>query len=249
MAIGTICACAMGTALPSFALLWGNMTNSFGDNDKMVGTSREVMFNFIEIGVGAIFAGWGMFGCWMMTGERQGIACRKQYLKSLLGQEIGWFDTINQSELSTKFATDSFAFQEAIGEKVSTLIMTIAMFIAGFTIAFIKGWLMTLVSLASLPAIGLGGYLYSTAIAKKDSELEKEYSEAGGKAEQAIAGIKTVKQLNGEQFEADKYSETLVNVTKNSTKYGVFIGIGLGSLFGFMLMSYSLGFWFGSNCV
>lgn len=89
----------------------------------------------------------------------------------MLKQEIGWFDTINQSELATKFATDSFSFQEAIGEKVSTLIMTIAMFIAGFAIAFSKGWTMTLVCIASLPAIGLGGYLYSTAIAKKDTEL------------------------------------------------------------------------------
>jgi ATP-binding cassette subfamily B (MDR/TAP) protein 1 len=167
MVLGTICACAMGTALPSFALLWGNMTNSFSDSNKMVDSSREVMYQFIYIGLGALVAGWGMFASWMITGERQGIACRKEYLRSLLRQEIGWFDTINQSELSTKFATDSFAFQEAIGEKVSTLIMTIAMFIAGFVIAFIKGWLMTLVTLASLPAIGLGGYLYSTAIAKK----------------------------------------------------------------------------------
>jgi ATP-binding cassette, subfamily B (MDR/TAP), member 1 len=86
MAVGTICACAMGTALPSFALLWGNMTNSFSDPDKMVDASWGVMFNFIEIGVGAVFAGWGMFGCWMITGERQGIACRKQYLQSLLKQ-------------------------------------------------------------------------------------------------------------------------------------------------------------------
>ena len=74
------------------------------------------------------------------------------------------------------------------------------MFIAGFVIAFVKGWLMTLVSLATLPAIGLGGYLYSTAIAKKDTDLETEYGEAGGMAEQAIAAVKTVKQLNGEQF-------------------------------------------------
>lgn len=29
MILGTICASAMGAALPSFALLWGNMTNSF----------------------------------------------------------------------------------------------------------------------------------------------------------------------------------------------------------------------------
>ena len=63
-----------------------------------------------------------MFACWMITGERQGVACRKDYLKSLLRQEIGWFDTINQSELSTKFATDCFAFQGAIGEKMSSII-------------------------------------------------------------------------------------------------------------------------------
>ncbi len=75
--------------------------------------------------------------------------------------------------------------------------MTFSMFIAGFVIAFVKGWLMTLVTLAALPALGFGGYLYSVATARKDTELEKEYSEAGGMAEQAIAAAKTVKQLNG----------------------------------------------------
>jgi ATP-binding cassette, subfamily B (MDR/TAP), member 1 len=28
--IGTICALAMGVALPAFAILWGNMTDKFG---------------------------------------------------------------------------------------------------------------------------------------------------------------------------------------------------------------------------
>ncbi len=115
MAIGTICAGAMGAALPAFALLWGNLTDSYGDSNSMVDGARQVMYNFFEIGAGALVAGWGMFACWMITGERQGIQCRKQYLKSLLKQEIGWFDTINQSELATKFATDSFSFQGAIG--------------------------------------------------------------------------------------------------------------------------------------
>lgn len=83
---------------------------------------------------------------------------------------MGWFDTINQSELATKFATDCFAFQGAIGEKVSTLIMTISMFVAGFIIAFIKGWVMTLVIICSLPFIALGGFLFMSASAKKDKE-------------------------------------------------------------------------------
>ena len=88
----------------------------------------------------------------------------------MLRQEIGWFDTINQSELATKFATDCFAFQGAIGEKVSTMIMTLSMFIAGFAIAFTYGWLMTLVVLCSLPFIALGGALFAGASAKKDKE-------------------------------------------------------------------------------
>lgn len=88
----------------------------------------------------------------------------------MLRQEIGWFDTINQSELATKFATDCFSFQGAIGEKVSTLIMTLSMFIVGFVIAFVYGWLMTLVVLASMPLIALGGGLFAGAAAKKDKE-------------------------------------------------------------------------------
>jgi hypothetical protein len=44
------------------------MTNVFADNNQMVDKAREVMFNFIYIGVGSIFAGWGMFTCWMITG-------------------------------------------------------------------------------------------------------------------------------------------------------------------------------------
>lgn len=73
------------------------------------------MFIFFGIGGGVLVAGWLMFACWMIAGERQAIACRRAYLQSLLRQEIGWFDMINQSELSSKFATDCFAYQGALG--------------------------------------------------------------------------------------------------------------------------------------
>lgn len=118
-------------------------------------------------------------------------------MKSLLRQEIGWFDVINQSELAGKFSTDCFAFKGALGEKVSNIIMCLSMFISSFSIAFAYGWLMTLVVLASMPFIGLGGLIFATASAKKSEDAEKDYAEAGGLSEQAISGIKTVKQLNG----------------------------------------------------
>jgi ATP-binding cassette subfamily B (MDR/TAP) protein 1 len=116
MTIGTICACALGTAMPGFAILLGDMTDAFSKtSDDMVEAGTQIMYKFIYVAIAELFAGWGALACWMITSERQGISCRKEYLKSLLKQEIGWFDTINQSELATNFAADCFAFQGAIG--------------------------------------------------------------------------------------------------------------------------------------
>ena len=59
---------------------------------------------------------------------------------------------------------------------------------------------MTLVVLASMPIIALGGIVFASASGKKSEDYEKEYASAGGLAEQALSGIKTVKSLNGEHF-------------------------------------------------
>ena len=75
--------------------------------------------------------------------------------------------------------------------------MTVASILAGFIFAFIVGWLMTLVVLATLPALGIAGMFYMKVIGQKDKVSKKKYHTAGGKAEQALSAIKTVKQLNG----------------------------------------------------
>lgn len=215
----------------------------------MVQQTKRTMLIFIYVGIGAFFAGWVMFACWMIAGERQGITCRKQYLRSLLRQEIGWFDMHNQTELASKFATDTFAFSGALGEKVSSVIMTISTMIAGFIFAFVTGWLMTLVMLATIPALLISGYFYMQAITEKGKTEEENYAAAGGRSEQAISSIKTVKQLNGEAHESMQYENCLLEASSKSCKYALFAAMGIASIFFVMLASYSLGFWYGSRCV
>lgn len=60
--------------------------------------------------------------------------------------------------------------------------MTVGMFIAGFAIAFSVGWLMTLVMLSCIPAIGLTGYIFMWSVQQKDQKTSKNYAEAGGLA-------------------------------------------------------------------
>lgn len=76
--------------------------------------------------------------------------------------------------------------------------------------------------------------------------VNESYNLAGGIAEQAISGIKTVKALNGQEFEQKKYNSTLKVAYDTSVKYGVYIGLAMGGVWFCMLGDYGLGFWFGS---
>lgn len=126
--------------------------------------------------------GWLMISCWLITGERQAVACRKAYFACLLRQDIGWFDSINQSTLSSSFSADTLTYQGALGEKMALVIQALGTGIGGFTVAFAKGWLMTFVCLSGIPVIFLGGYMYIRSIQSKAKDFQKIYAVAGGQA-------------------------------------------------------------------
>lgn len=162
--------------MPLFALLWGNMIDSFKSKAEMVDQTKNMLLLFIYIGLAVFATGWIMIASWLITGERQSIECRKQYLKSLLRQEIGWFDSINQAELSSQFSSDTMAFQGALSDKIPLILYVIAMAISGLAVAFSKGWLLTLVLLGVFPVLIGSMYLYMYNVQNKGKREERNYS-------------------------------------------------------------------------
>jgi len=75
-------------------------------------------------------------------------------MKSLLRQDVGWYDVTNQFELSSNFNKDALAYQRATGEKLGSMFNLFSMFVCGAVISIVIGWKMALVILASLPIIG-----------------------------------------------------------------------------------------------
>jgi ATP-binding cassette subfamily B (MDR/TAP) protein 1 len=123
--------------------------------------------------------------------------------------------------LSSRFSSETLAFQGAIGEKNATFIMTLAMLISGFVIAYVKGWKMALVMTTTMPALIVGGIVYVMIIQNKDKQMTATYAAAGGRAEEAIGAIKTVKFLTGEKYEAEKFTNELEATKKKILRYWV----------------------------
>lgn len=68
-------------------------------------------------------------------------------------------------------------------------------FIGAFVVAFVKGWLLTLVMLSSIPALIISGAVMSITIGKLSSRGQSAYSLAAVVAEQTIGSIRTVRVI------------------------------------------------------
>ena len=58
--------------------------------------------------------------------------------------------------------------------------------------------------------------------------------------------IRTVKILDGEDFEVNRYNSLVKEAAIISSKNSVFTGMAFGLVWFFMLSDYALSFWYGS---
>ncbi|KAJ6298505.1 hypothetical protein OIU76_019624 [Salix suchowensis] len=194
MIVGTLSAMANGLAQPLMTLIFGQLINSFGASDRsnIVKEVSKVALNFVYLAVGSGIASLLQVSCWMVTGERQSTRIRGLYLKTILGQDIGFFDSeTSTGEVIGRMSGDTILIQDAMGEKVGKFIQLLATFFGGFAIGFIKGWLLALVLLSSIPPLVIAGGAMALIMTKMSSRGQVAYAEAGNIVEQTVGAIRT----------------------------------------------------------
>ncbi|KAG1327605.1 ABC transporter B family member 11 [Cocos nucifera] len=253
MVLGTAGAVANGLALPLMTVLFGDLIDSFGgaaDIHDVVHRVSKVALKFVYLAIGTGVASFFQVACWMATGERQAARIRNLYLKTILRQEIAFFDKeTNTGEVVERMSGDTVLIQDAMGEKVGKFIQLTATFIGGFVVAFVQGWLLTLVMLATIPPLVLAGGIMSTVVSKMASRGQAAYGEAAVVVEQTIGSIKTVASFTGEKHAVNKYSKSLQNAYSSGVQEGLAAGLGLGTVMLFLFSGYSLGIWYGSKLI
>ncbi|KAK7264798.1 hypothetical protein RJT34_32409 [Clitoria ternatea] len=188
--------------------------------------------------------------CWVITGERQAARIRSLYLKATLRQDISFFDReMNSGEVVGRISGDTVLIQEATGEKVGKFIQYVSCLFGGIVIAFLKGWLLTLVLLSSLPFVALSISITSFAFEKMASRGQAAYSEAATVAEQTIGSIRTVASFTGEKQAIAQYNQYLAKAYRTGVLGGVAGGLGSGSIRVFINCTYGLAAWCGGKMV
>ncbi|KAH7521540.1 ABC transporter B family member 9 isoform X2 [Ziziphus jujuba] len=252
MIVGTIAAIGNGVSQPLMILIFGQLINSFGtsSSSNIIDEVSEVSLNFVYLAIGTGIAAFLQVSCWMVTGERQATRIRGLYLKTILRQDIAFFDTeTTTGEVIGRMSGDTILIQDAMGEKVGKFIQLVATFFGGFAIAFAKGWLLSLVLLSCIPAIIIAGGVIATVTTKMSSQGQLAYAEAGNVVEQTVGSIRTVASFTGEKRAIDKYDKKLDAAYKSATHQGLVSGFGLGVVLLIIFGTYGLAVWYGSKLI
>ncbi|KAK4510403.1 uncharacterized protein ATC70_004833 [Mucor velutinosus] len=251
--IAIICSAGTGALQPVSILIYGSfistLTSSLSDTSQLVEATLPLIHTMVYMGTASLVAAYISTCLWILTGESQTRRIRSLYLKSVLHQDMSWFDQSKEGSLNTRLASDTQLIQDGISEKAGLLISFFAQFVGGFVVAFVKGWQMALVLLVAVPLLGASGAIMAHFLTKFSKESQDAFAESGTIAEQAFHSIRTVYSFSLQKRFSDRYNQKLEAACRSGVKGGVALGFGFAFFMFFLFGTFGLSLWFGSKLV
>nr|XP_027123328.1 ABC transporter B family member 19-like [Coffea arabica] len=244
-----------GGSLPWYSYLFGRFVNKIAkesktDLQKMMKDVEKICLLMTGLAAVVVVGAYMEITCWRMVGERSALRIRTQYLRAVLRQDIGFFDTdISTSDIMHGISSDVAQIQEVMGEKMAHFVHHIFTFICGYTVGFLRSWKISLAIFAVTPLTMFCGIAYKAIYGGLAAKEEDSYRRAGSIAEQAISSIRTVFSFVAEDLLAEKYVDVLDKSVPLGIKIGFAKGAGIGVIYLVTYATWALAFWYGSILV
>lgn len=258
LCVGFIAAIAAGVPFPLIGIIFGQLVDDFNTatcnddspSDASSGTQGDIndkILLMVYIAIGSFVLIYTHIVCWNLASQRLAQRIRERYLKSLLRQDISFFDKLQAGEVSSRLNGDIQAIETGTSEKVGVFLTCVSFCVTAYVIAFIKdpklaGMLISLVP-AFLFMTVLGGHY----VQKYSSKMADHFASASAIASEGLRHVGLVHALGANSRLEDKFGGYLFSARKEGTKKALAAAVQAGLLYFIALSANALAYWQGSR--
>ena len=202
-------------------------------DDVMAGTGGEWDLRTVAVvlvvlfGLQALFVGLRHY-LFTVVGERIVADLRTALYRSVVAQEIGFFDAQNTGDITSRLTSDTQTIQSTVTSNVSMALRYGVQVLGGVGAMFWTSPRLAAVMILTVPPVVVATVYYGRKLRERSSDFQDALADSTSLAEESLAGIRTVRGFGREDFEAERYDgaiEKAFSIAKWRAKLGgIFTG-------------------------
>jgi len=181
-------------------------------NEEMLKRLKEMCFLLGFVFAAGAVANTGRIYMMQTSGQRIVQRLRSNAFRSVISQEVAFFDKEKSGELINRLATDTSLVSRAITDNISDGLRATAQAIGGVSLMVYTSPKLAGISLAVVPPIVLFAVLYGRYVRKITKNVQDKLAESSSVAEEKFANIRTVRAFGQESKEMNLYNAVVTDI-------------------------------------
>ena len=257
LAVGTLAAIGAGIPFPLLSILFGELVDDLNsascnapqkvDESHLQSSVTQKVLYMIYISIGNFVAIYIHASCWSLFGERLVGRLRRQYFRSLLHQEMAFFDTLPAGEVSTRLTTDMETIRAGTSEKVGIFTSSLAYFVGAYIVAFMKVPKLAGMLTFMIPAFIMMVFVGGRYVGRYTSRTSHHLAAAAALVSQSLTNVTLIHALGANKRLEAKLIIILGKAQRAALKKAVATAIQFGFMFLVAYSANALAFWQGSK--
>ncbi|KAI0431410.1 multidrug/pheromone exporter, ABC superfamily [Xylaria sp. FL1042] len=259
LVVGTISSIGAGIPFPILGILFGQLvddlngatcaagggTGSQSPEEYQAAINQKVIL--VVVAAVAQFALIYIYGvCWNLFGERLAHRLREKYFRSLLRQEVSFFDKLPAGEVSSRLSADITTIKNGTSEKVGVYLGVVSLFITSYIIAFIKGPKLAGILVSLVPAFLIMTFGGGHYVGKYATRASEHIASASSIALESLSNVMVVHAFRANDRLEAKFAAQLKSAKREGIKKSVAVAIQSGLLYFIAFAASGLAYWQGS---
>ncbi|XP_066545998.1 ABC-type oligopeptide transporter ABCB9 [Amia ocellicauda] len=144
-------------------------------------------------------------GVFSLTFARLNVRLRNLLFRSLIHQEMGFFDENHTGDIISRLTSDTTQVSDLISENINLFLRSLVKSLGYCAFMFTMSWKLSLVTFMGFPFIAIVSKFYGQYYKKLAKDVQNALAQANKVAEECISSMKTVRSFANEEQEADTY--------------------------------------------